>query len=209
MKEDSDKYESGKKENRIILSKLTFSDVKRKKIAWGITGGGHLLRESVKKIKELLESDYWVEIFFSRAGKEVCKMFGELKKLENMKKQFPNRMDFIFSENQEWSFPVCGKFSLKNYDILIVSPTTANTVAKLSHKIADTLITNIVSQSLKGNIPVIIIPTDYKVGPCTTVTPGNKEIIVELHESDIERTEALKEMRGMFVAEKPSDILLN
>ena len=113
----------------------------RKKIAWGITGGGHHLHESILKIEEMLKAGYLVDIFFSRAGKEVCKMFGEFSKLSNLKKKYSKSLKFIFSENQEWSFPICGSFSLKAYDALIVSPTTANTVAKLTYKIADTLIT--------------------------------------------------------------------
>lgn len=182
---------------------------KRKKIAWGITGGGHQLHESILKIEEMLESGYSVDIFFSRAGKEVCKMFREFSRLDNLQKKNPKSMKFIFSENQEWSFPICGSFSLKAYDILIVSPSTANTVAKLTYKIADTLITNIVSQSLKGRTPVIVIPTDFKIGPCETVTPGNKKITIEIHESDVERTEALKNMKGIIVIESPSKIIID
>jgi flavoprotein len=118
-------------------------------------------------------------------------------------------MKFIFSENQEWSFPICGSFSQKAYDVLIISPTTGNTVAKLTYKIADSLITNIVSQSLKGNTPVIIIPTDFKVGPLETIIPGNKKITIEIHESDVERTEALQNMKGIIVIESPLKIIIN
>jgi flavoprotein len=136
-------------------------------------------------------------------------MFGEFSKLSNLQQIYPNSLKFIFSENQEWSFPVCGSFSLKAYDVLIVSPATANSVAKLSYKIADTLITNIVSQSLKGNVPVIVIPTDFKIGPCETVAPGNKKITIEIHESDVERTEALQNMNGIIVIESPSKIIID
>ena len=187
----------------------TLISINRKKIAWGITGGGHQLHESILKIEEMLKAGYLVDIFFSRAGKEVCKMFGEFSKLNAMKKKYHNFTKFIFSENQEWSFPICGSFSLKAYDVLIVSPSTANTVAKLTYKIADTLITNIVSQSLKGNIPVIVIPTDFKIGPCETVAPGNKKITIEIHESDVERTEALQNMNGIIVIESPSKIIID
>lgn len=181
----------------------------RKKIAWGITGGGHHLHESMLKIEELLKSGYLVDIFFSRAGREVCKMFNEFSRLDNLQKKYPRSMKFIFSENQEWSFPICGSFSLKAYDVLIISPTTGNTVAKLTYKIADSLITNIVSQSLKGNTPVIIIPTDFKVGPLETIIPGNKKITIEIHESDVERTEALQNMKGIIVIETPLKLIIN
>ena len=187
----------------------TLINSNRKKIAWGITGGGHQLHESILKIEEMLKSGYSVDIFFSRAGKEVCKMFGEFSGLNKLQNKYPESMKFIFSENQEWSFPICGSFSLKAYDVLIVSPSTGNTVAKLTYKIADTLITNIVSQSLKGGIPVIVIPTDFKIGPCETVAPGNKKITIEIHESDVERTKALQNMNGVIVIESPSKIIID
>jgi len=180
----------------------------RKRIAWGITGGGHWLKESVDKIKEFLNKGYILDIYFSRAGREVCKMFQELSHLQKLKEIYPNSLKFIFSEDQGWSFPICGSFSLKAYELLIISPTTANSVAKISYKIADTLITNIVSQSLKGNLPVIIIPTDFRKGSCETMAPGNKNITIIIHESDVQRTESLKNIRGIIVLEKPSDIIV-
>ncbi len=180
---------------------------KQDKIAWGITGAGHLIYESVETIEKLLESGYKIDIFFSRAGIEVCKMFGQYIKLKKLLNNYQNSLKLILPEKQGWSFPICGSFSINYYKILIVSPTTANSVAKISYKIADTLITNIVSQSLKGKIPVLIIPTDFKVGPCETIAPGNKKIIIELHESDIERTEAIKKIKGISVIEKPSQII--
>lgn len=191
--------------NKIMLADITKEN---KKLAWGITGAGHLLKESVEKISELFNNGYSIDIYFSRAGKEVIKIFNYISVLNELKKKEPDRIKLIFADNQGYSFPVCGKFSLKSYDCLIVSPTTGNTVAKLSYKIADTLITNIVSQALKGKTPVIIIPTDYKIGPCKTITPDKKEITIYIHESDVERTKDLMKIKGIYVIEKLSDILV-
>lgn len=180
---------------------------KKGKIAWGITGAGHLIHESVGTIKALLEKGYNVDVFFSRAGMEVAKMFGQYIVLKKLKEEYKGSINLTLPEKQGWSFPICGSFSLKVYKILIISPTTANSVAKISYKIADTLITNIVSQSLKGEIPVVIIPTDFKVGPCETIAPGNKKITIEIHESDIERTNAIRKIKGISIIERPSEII--
>lgn len=185
----------------IVLKKLGV-----KKIAWGICGASHLLFETIDIIEKVVENGYFIDIFFSRAGYEVCKMFGVLKKLEILHERSINSIHLIYSDSQGYSFPICGKFSQHAYDIVIISPTTANTVAKLSYKIADTLITNIVSQALKGQIPVIIIPTDFRVGPCETIAPDLSKITITIHESDVERTNALKNIKGIQILESPKEI---
>lgn len=178
-----------------------------KKIAWGICGASHLLFDSLEIIEKLVQNGYLVDVYFSKAGFEVSKMFGVLKKLETICQKNTNSIHLIFSDNQGFSFPICGKFSQRAYDIVIISPTTANTVAKLSYKIADTLITNIVSQALKGEVPVIVVPTDFRIGPCETIAPDRSKITIRIHESDVERTNALKNVKGIQVLETPKDIL--
>ena len=45
------------------------------KIAWGITGAGHLLQESVNILVEL-SKEHEVTVLLSGAGEEVLKMYG-------------------------------------------------------------------------------------------------------------------------------------
>ena len=59
---------------------------------------------------------------------------------------------------------------------MIVSPTTANTVSKIVHGIADTLVTNAVAQAGKGAVKTIIIPVDIHPGPIDTVLPSKMEL---------------------------------
>ncbi|MBD3349908.1 MAG: hypothetical protein GF364_00300 [Candidatus Lokiarchaeota archaeon] len=177
-----------------------------KKIAWGITGASHLLKESVEVIQSLITSKYNIDVYFSKAAKEVVTMFGQMTSLNKLRNNYKNSIHFVFGSRQGWSYPICGKFSQKYYDTVIISPTTANTVAKISYRISDSLITNIVSQSLKGLVPVIIIPTDFKAGLCKTVAPGNREIEIIIHESDVERTDALRKIKGITVLESPDQI---
>lgn len=51
----------------------------------------------------------------------------------------------------------------------MVSPASANTVAKVVHGIADTLVTNAGASAQKGAVPVYIVSTDQKAGLIETV----------------------------------------
>ena len=66
--------------------------------------------------------------------------------------------------------------SLGKYDLLIVSPATANTVSKIVYGIADTLVTNAVAQAGKGAVPVYMVPVDIHPGPIDTVLPSKMEL---------------------------------
>lgn len=61
---------------------------------------------------------------------------------------------------QKFSYPITGRLSLGKYDLLIVTPATANTVAKIVHGISDTLVTNAVAQAGKGAVKTLIVPVD-------------------------------------------------
>jgi dihydromethanopterin reductase (acceptor) len=131
------------------------------KIAWGITGAGHFLRESFDVFKDLKQNnnDLKVTAFLSSAGEEVARMYGLEDKLKSI--SCGEYLEELFPESgQGASIPKAGRFLLHKYDCLIVTPATSNTVAKIAHGIADTLITNIVAQAVKGSVPVYIVPVD-------------------------------------------------
>lgn len=131
------------------------------KLAWGITGAGHFLRESFDVIKKLKKStpDLKVTTFVSRAGEEVIRMYGledDLKFISD-----GSYLEEIFLESRQGaSVSKTGRFLLGKYDALLISPATSNTTAKLACGIADTLITNAVAQAAKGGVPVYIVPVD-------------------------------------------------
>ncbi len=58
------------------------------------------------------------------------------------------------------SSPKAGRLGRGKYHALIVAPATSNTVAKIVHGIADTLVTNAVAQSVKGGVKVYVLPVD-------------------------------------------------
>lgn len=139
------------------------------KIMWGITGAGHLLKESITVLKELSKK-HELTIIFSNAGLEVVKMYGYFKKIEQIISANPNNK-LVFDEDEKYSYPLSGKLTYEKYDLIIISPTTANSVAKIVHGISDNLITNVVAQSGKGQIPLIIVPVDQESGLITTTLP--------------------------------------
>jgi len=145
------------------------------KIAWCITGAGHFLKESYelfRTIKEGVRSqipgssnlkpktlNLKITIFISNAGVEVLRMYGTLDKLKEISNG--DYMEEIFTEKEQGSsFPKTGRFALRKYDAVVVSPATSNTVAKIAYGIADSLVTNVVSLATKACIPVYIVPTD-------------------------------------------------
>ena len=131
------------------------------KLAWGITGAGHFLRESFDALKKLKEADPYMKVtaFVSRAGEEVIRMYGLEDDLSFI--STGSYLEEIFFESEQGaSVPKTGRLLLGKYDLLIVSPATSNTTAKLAYGIADTLVTNAVAQAVKGRVPVYIVPVD-------------------------------------------------
>lgn len=143
------------------------------KIAWGITGAGHLLQESVNILVQLSKT-HEVTVLLSGAGEEVLKMYGLFETVKNL--TGGKYRELILEADQRASFPMTGRFSLGTYDLLIVSPTTSNTIGKIVNGIADTLITNAVAQSGKGKVETNIIPVDLESGDLKTVLPSKLEL---------------------------------
>jgi len=143
------------------------------RIGWAITGAGHLLKESVEILEELA-TDHEVTVFLSNAGKEVLKMYGLYEKVANITGGYYREL--AIDSDQSFSYPISGRFSIGKYDLLIVSPTTSNTVAKIVHGISDSLVTNSVAQSGKGRVKTLIVPVDLESGDVETVLPSKLEL---------------------------------
>ena len=143
------------------------------RIAWGITGAGHLLQESVNMLVEL-SKNHEVTVLLSGAGEEVLKMYGLFDTVKSL--TGGKYRELVRENDQRESFPMTGRFSLGTYDMLIVSPTTSNTIGKIVNGIADTLVTNAVAQSGKGLVKNYIIPVDLESGELQTVLPSKLEL---------------------------------
>ena len=143
------------------------------RIGFAFTGAGHLLRESVHLAREL-SKEHEVTVFLSGAAEEVLKMYGLYESVERI--TGGKYRELATDSNQKFSYPITGRLSLGKYDALIVSPATANTVSKIVHGIADTLVTNAVAQAGKGAVPVYMVPVDIHPGPVDTVLPSKMEL---------------------------------
>ena len=77
-------------------------------------------------------------------------MYGLFEKVEKFTGGYYREL--VKEDDQKSSFPMAGRFSLGKYDLLVVSPTTSNTIGKIVNGIADTLITNAVAQAGKGSL---------------------------------------------------------
>lgn len=131
------------------------------RIAWGITGAGHLLKESYKVMGELKKDGHSITTFMSRAGEEVSRMYGLFESTSEISDgSYLN--EIYLDSNQGSSFPKIGRFNVGRYDVFILTPATSNTVAKIVYGIADTLVTNCAAQAMKGGIPSVIVPVDWE-----------------------------------------------
>ncbi|MCQ8903552.1 MAG: dihydromethanopterin reductase (acceptor) [Methanothrix sp.] len=131
-----------------------------RRVAWGITGGGQYLAESVRAMREVAARNK-VCTFVSRAGEEVLRMYGLLESLREI--SGGGYLEEIFMESESGrSFPMTGRLMLGRYDLLLIAPATSNTVAKIACGIADTIVTNAAALAEKADVPVIILPTDVR-----------------------------------------------
>lgn len=154
------------------------SEFETPRIAWGLTGSGHFLRESL----EIIEALSNVDLFVTRAAAEVLGMYGiPLKSLREKMR--------VYQDHTASSVPV-GFLYTGHYHTLIIGPATSNTVAKCVAGISDTLVSNLYAQAGKCRIPSIVFacdsaPTVITEAPGQTVTLYPRPV-------DLENTERLK-----------------
>lgn len=170
------------------------------KFAWAITGAGDFLPESVQVMKEVVaEYDAKILVFLSKAGVQVLKWYKLMKELESVSAKIRTEID----ANTPF---IAGALQKRTHQFLVVMPATANTVAKIAYGIADTLVTNAVSQAMKTAVPIYIYPVDQKPGTVTTVLPSGEKMELTTRDVDLENVERLRVMKGMTILETPSEI---
>ena len=171
-----------------------------KRIAWGITGSGDLIKETydiMVDIKEKTNLD--IMVFLSKEGETVMKWY---HMWHDIQKDFPN---FKVDAGPNSPF-IAGPLQVRHYDALIIAPTTANTVAKIVHGIANSLVTNVVAQTAKGSTPIYILPVDQKRGTVKTFSPEGKVMELKMREVDVSNSEMLAKMENITVLESPDAI---
>lgn len=172
------------------------------RIAFAFTGAGHLLKESVQVAEKLAENNE-LTIMLSAAAEEVLKMYGLYERVFRL--TGGKYRELATDSNQKFSYPITGRLSLGKYDMLIVSPATANTVSKIVNGIADTLVTNAVAQAGKGAVKTYMVPVDIHPGPVDTVLPSKMELS-KCHDCD-ECTAALACSQGAIIPHEEINLM--
>jgi archaeoflavoprotein AfpA len=172
------------------------------KVAWGITGCGDRLAETIgtlKKIKEEYQNGIDVRVFLSKAGEQVVKWYGLY---DQLKRDFKR----VWVELNSNSPFLAGDLELGKYGFLLIAPATSNTVAKIAAGICDTLLSNSAIMAMKASVPVYVMPSDYKEGTMVTKLPNGKDLKLRVRKEDAENTRKLSLMENMFLLEKPGEI---
>ncbi len=166
---------------------------KEKRIAWGITGSGHLLKESI----EIIESLQNVDLFLSKAGEEALKWYNY--KLDD----FKTKNIKIFKDVTASSAPV-SLFYEDIYKVLIVSPATSNTVAQMAYGFSDNLITNIFAQAGKCKMYSIVPACDTE--PVIITPAPGKMVTVYPRKIDLKNYELLKNFENTDVVKNVDEL---
>jgi archaeoflavoprotein AfpA len=173
----------------------------KNRFAWGITGGGHEVKETFEAMKAFSQEypDIDVRVFISKPGKQVLKwydLFDKLKtEFKKVKVESSSNVPFLAGELQS------GK-----YDFMLIAPTSSNSTAKIALGIGDTMITNAANMALKARIPVYIYPCDIGEKEKETVLPNGKTIKLIVREVDVRNIEALEREKGIHVVHSTEEI---
>jgi len=174
----------------------------RKKIAWGITGSGDRVVETVEVMKGMqkrYDDQLDIRVFVSKAGDQVIKYY---KLFNDLEKNF----DKVWVEINANSPFLAGQLQVKRYEFLLLAPTTSNTVAKISLGLADSLLSNAAIMAQKAFVPTYIMPCDYREGIITTKLPDGSDMKLRIRKEDAENVQKLKRMEDVFVIETPQQI---
>jgi archaeoflavoprotein AfpA len=173
--------------------------VKKRRIAWGISGGGDKIAEVVEKMKEIntkYRDVVEIEVYASKAGETVLKYY---KLDEQIKAAFPK---FNVEVNSNAPF-LAALVQSGRYEIFLIAPASSNTVAKIVNGIGDTMLTNSAIMGLKAFVPLYIMPTDYRENVISTKLPNGKEMKLRIRKEEADQTRKLEATEDVHVFENP------
>lgn len=177
-------------------------EVKKKKVAWGITGAGDKIAEYIqvmKEIKKEYEDTVDIQVFISKAAEIVLKYYG----VENEVRQ--NFLKVTVEINSNSPF-LAAWMQTHKYEFLLIAPASSNSVAKIAYGIGDTMLTNAASMSMKAFVPVYVVPSDFEEKTVSTLLPNGKEMKLRIRKEDAENTRRLERMEDMIVLDRPQKI---
>jgi len=174
----------------------------KRRVAWGITGCGDLISETIevmKGIKQKYEDKVEIRVYLSKAGEQVIKYY---KLVGDLEKNF-SRLQVEMDSNSPF---LAGALQLGKFEFLLIAPTTSNTVAKISLGIADTLLSNAAIMALKAYVPVYILTSDYKERIILTKLPSGQQLKLKIRKEDVANVKKLEKIGNVHVFEKLEDI---
>ncbi|MDD1775622.1 MAG: archaeoflavoprotein AfpA [Methanobacterium sp.] len=175
----------------------------RKKIAWGITGAGDKIEETVQvmmDIKRKFEEKVDIEVFISKAGDQVIKYY-------ELSQEIESSFDKIWVEINANSPFLAGNIQLGKYEFMLVAPGTSNSVAKIALRMGDTLISNAAIMGQKADVPLYILPSDYEEGVIITKLPDGKDLKLTIRAEDVEHVRKLARMDNTYILKDSKDLI--
>jgi len=173
--------------------------VKKRKVAWGITGAGDKIAEIVevmKDVKKQSEDVVEIEVYISKAADTMLKFY---RLEDDLKKNF-SKVTVEVNSNSPF---LAGWLQSGRYEFLLIAPASSNTVAKIANSISDTMLTNAAIMSLKAFRPVYVLPTDYRESVVSTKLPNGKEMKLRVRKEEADQVRRLEAMEDMHVLESP------
>lgn len=164
----------------------------KSRLAWAVTGSGHYLKECLDIVRQLDD----VDLFYSRAGEEVVRMYGY-----DPKAIVPEGRVY---RDRAASSPPVGLFYRGDYHTLVVAPATSNTVAKMVLGLSDTLVTNVFAQAGKCRIPSLVLACDTE--PEVDTPAPDRIVHVSPRVIDLQHTETLKRFEATTVLENADEL---
>ena len=134
------------------------------RILWVVTGAGSYLRESAGAAV-LLSRHHRVTVAFTRAGYEVARVFGVLG-LFRLAAPGGYYRELVVEDSAS-GVPVVNRVAAGRYDLVVISPASSNTIAKIVSGIADSLASSVASQALKNRVPLLVVPSERPGGSVT------------------------------------------
>jgi archaeoflavoprotein AfpA len=176
--------------------------VKKRKVAWGITGAGDKIQEIVETMKDLKkqsEDILEIDVYISKAGETMLKFYRLDEELKN------NFTKVTVELNSNAPF-LAGMVQSGKYEFLLIMPASSNTVAKLVNGIGDTLLTNSALMSLKSFVPVWVMPVDFKESIVYTKLPNGKEMKLRVRKEEADQVRKLEQTEDVRVFENPAKV---
>jgi archaeoflavoprotein AfpA len=189
----------GKEKNIVATEKV---EVKKKKMAWGISGAGDKIQEFLQVMTDI-NKEYAdkveIQVFISKAAEIVLKYYG----LETQVRQSFSKVTVEVNSNSPF---LAAWMQMRKFEFLLIAPASSNTTAKIALGIGDTLLTNAANMSLKAFVPIYVVPTDFEEKTVYTKLPNGTDMKLRIRKEDAENVRKLERMEDVHVLSGPQKI---